>query len=273
MRHPPLGYDVRDRKLIVNEVEAEAVRAVFKRFVRLGSATKLAQALRAEGVTTKPGNPIDKGYVYRLLSNRVYIGEAVHKGESYPGEHEAIVTRKLWDQAHAILQDSPRQRAAKSRAETPALLKGLIYGPGGVAMTPTHTRRRGRLYRYYITMTILKQGAGTCPLGRVPAAEVERAVVDQLRRLLAAPELIVGTWRAARPEIKGLTESDVRDALTEFEAIWDELFPAEQARIVQLLVERVDVGLDGLELRLRTEGLCSLIDELRAAEPAARTAA
>jgi site-specific DNA recombinase len=135
------------------------------------------------------------------------------------------------------------------------------------------TRRRGRLYRYYITMTILKQGAGTCPLGRVPAAEVERAVIDQLRQLLAAPELIVGTWRAARPEIKGLTESDVRDALMQFEGIWDELFPAEQARIVQLLVERVDVGLDGLELRLRTEGLCGLIDELRVPESTPQRAA
>ena len=94
---PPLGYDVRDRKLVVNETEAELVRLIFKRFLRVGSATKLAQELRRAGHTTKswttqdgkhrPGKPIDKGAIYKILNNRVYLGEAVHKGTSYPGEH------------------------------------------------------------------------------------------------------------------------------------------------------------------------------------------
>jgi hypothetical protein len=93
------------------------------------------------------------------------------------------------------------------------------------------------------------------PVGRVSAAEIEFAVVDQLRCLLRAPEVIVGTWRSARPEIDGLTESEVRDALEGLDPLWDELFPAEQARIVQLLVERVDVGRDGVDIRLRVDGL------------------
>ena len=94
---PPLGYDVRDRKLVVNENEAELVRLIFTRFLRVGSATKLAQELRRAGHTTKswttqdgkhrPGKPIDKGAIYKILNNRVYLGEAVHKGTSYPGEH------------------------------------------------------------------------------------------------------------------------------------------------------------------------------------------
>jgi site-specific DNA recombinase len=203
--------------------------------------------------------------LYRLLNNRVYIGEAVHKGVSYPGEHEAIIDRKLWDQAHAILTESPRKRAANTRSQTPALLRGLLFGPDGAAMSPTHTRKSGRLYRYYISQTAMKRGREACAVRQVPAAEIERVVIDQIRALLQTPEIIVQTWRAAGKTDKGLAENDVRAALLEFEPLWNELFPAEQARIVELLVERVDLQPDGIDLRLRVEGLTSLCSELRGA--------
>jgi DNA invertase Pin-like site-specific DNA recombinase len=269
----PLGYDVKDRKLVINKSEAATVRMIFERFTRIGSATTLVHALRAEGITGKRGKLVDKGYLYKLLNNRVYVGEAVHKGTAYPGEHQAIVGRDLWEKVHAILRDSPRLRAARTRAQTPALLKGLIFGPTGCAMSPTHTRKDGRLYRYYVSQSILKHGPSACPVGRVPAAEIEAAVVDQLRGLLRAPEIIVGTWRAARKEIAGLTEAEVHEALNRLDPLWDELFPAEQARIVQLLVERVDVGTDGVDIRLRMEGLTSLVNDLRAVAPESRKAA
>jgi len=271
--YPPLGYDVRDRKLIVNEAEVATVRKIFERFVRVGSATALARTLAAEGMKTKQGSSIDKGFLYRLLNNRVYLGEAVHKGTAYPGEHKAIVSRELWDKVHAILRDSPRLRASRTRAQTPALLKGLIFGPTRSAMTPTHTRRRGKQYRYYVTNSVLKRGPEACPIRRIPAAEVETAVVDQIRDLLRAPEIILRTWRAVRKSDDGVTETEVREALERLDPLWDELFPAEQARIVHLLVERVDVGLDGVDIRLRTEGLASLVADLRAANSDMRSAA
>jgi site-specific DNA recombinase len=269
----PLGYDIRDRKLVVNKAEAAKVRMIFKRFVRVGSATALTRALIAEGVTTKHGRPIDKGSLYKLLKNRIYVGEAVHKGTAYPGEHQAIIDRKLWDRVHEILGQSPRTRAAHTRARTPALLKGLIFGPTGKAMTPTHTRRSGRLYRYYVSMDVLKDGASSCPIRRLPAGDIENAVIGQLRVLLRAPEIIVRTWRAARKVDRTITEAEVRDALERLHPLWDELFPAEQARIVQLLVERVDVGSAGLDIHLRTEGLTTLISDLRAAAGDTRRAA
>jgi DNA invertase Pin-like site-specific DNA recombinase len=258
----PLGYEVRDRKLVINEAEAATVRMIFERFVEVGSATALARALAAEGVRTRRGRLVDKGFLYKLLNNRVYIGDAVHKGTAYPGEHEAIITRALWDKVHGILRESPRVRAGRTRAATPALLKGLIFGPTGCAMTPTHTRRGDKLYRYYVSQSVLKRGADACPVGRVPAAEIEGAVVDQLRGLLGTPEVIVGTWRSARREIDGLSEAEVREALEGLDPLWDELFPAEQARVVQLLVERVDVGQGGVDIRLRVDGLARLVHEL-----------
>ena len=261
--YPVLGYEVKNRKLVVNEAEAATVRRIFERFVRVGSITTLARTLSGEGMKTKQGSPVDKGFLYRLLRNRAYLGEAVHKGVAYPGEHKAIVSRDLWDKVQAIIGESPRRRAARTRAQTPALLRGLIFGRTGSAMTPTHTRRRGKLYRYYVSNKALKHGADACPVRRVPAGEIENAVVDQVRALLRTPEIVVRTWRAAW-QTSDIAEAEVREALEQFDPMWDELFPAEQARIIHLLVERIDVGLDAVDIRLRTEGLTSLVADLRA---------
>ena len=167
--------------------------------------------------------------LYKLLNNRVYIGEAVHKGTSYPGEHEAIIDRALWDQVHGILKESPRKRANMTRAQTPALLRGLLFGPDGAAMSPTHTRRTGKLYRYYISQTAMKRGSD-CPVRLVPAAEIERIVLEQVRNLIKTPEVIVQTWRATRKLDSDVAADEVRSALTEFEELWGELFrPSNRA--------------------------------------------
>jgi hypothetical protein len=265
----PLGYDVKDRKLVINEDEAETVRRVFDLFLETRSGTETARQLRAEGRTSKTGRPLNKGDVYKLLNNRTYVGEAAHKGKVYPGEHQPIIDRALWDRVHAVLSESPRSRGNVTRNQTPALLKGLLFGADGLAMSPTHTRRRGRLYRYYVSQAALK---GTdCPVSadpalvrRISAAEIEGAVVTQVRALLLQPEIIVGTWAAARIQDPDLTEGETRGALHQLEPLWDELFPAEQARIVRLLVEKVTVSSTGADIRLRVEGLANLVRDLGA---------
>ncbi|MHB0772322.1 recombinase family protein [Bradyrhizobium sp. 1.29L] len=259
----PLGYEVCDRKLLVHEADAERVRSIFRRFVQLKSATLLARELVAANERTRYGQLLDKGVLYKILHNRVYLGEAVHKGTSYPGEHEAIVDQKLWDQVHGILKESPRKRANNSRAQSPALLKGLLFGPDGAAMSPTHTRKSGRLYRYYISQTAMKQGRSDCPVKLIPAAELERIIIDQVRRLLQTPEVIVQTWRALRKQSAEVSEAEVRSALLGFDELWEELFPAEQARIVALLVERIDMHADRMDIVLKIEGLTSLSSELQ----------
>ncbi len=260
----PLGYAVKDRKLVIDETEAELVRSIFRRFAKLGSGTTLVRQLAAENVRNRYGKPIDKGALYKMLNNRTYVGEAVHKGTAYPGEHQAIIDRALWDKVHAVLQESPRKRANRTRVQSPALLKGLIFGPNGVPMTPTHTRKCGKLYRYYVTTSAIRSGVpDNSPIRRIPATEIEAAVVHQITRLVQSPEIVVATWRAARQNIKGLTERQVREHLHGFTEIWNELFPAEQARIVQLLVARVEVSPTGADITLRTDGLSALLHDLR----------
>jgi hypothetical protein len=259
---PPFGYRVENRKLVVDEVAAAHVRWIFARFLEIGPCTILAQEVEARGLLTSRGNRIDKKHLYRTLSNRGYIGEAVHKGDSYSGEHDAIIDRELWDRVHLILKESPRTRSSRTRAHTPALLKGLVYGPDGAAFSPTHTRKHGRLYRYYVSQSVLKFGKGACPIGRVPAGDLEAAVIQQMRAVFRQPEIIAGTWMAARTHDVSIIETDAMAALQRLDPLWDELFPAEQARIVGLLVERVDIGEDGLDVRLRINGLGGLAREL-----------
>jgi site-specific DNA recombinase len=135
--------------------------------------------------------------------------------------------------------------------------------------TGSCTRKGHRLYRYYVSQDVLKCGPEACPLGRVPAAEIEAAVVDQMRGIFRQPEIIVGTWRAARAEQDDITEEEAREALLQLDPLWDELFPAEQARIVQLVVGRVDVRVHGVEVRLRPNGLTGLVREVAGGRRAA----
>jgi site-specific DNA recombinase len=258
----PLGYRVENRKLLVDESAAATVRRVFEGFAETGSATKLLPVLSQGGIRTKTGRPFDKGAVYKLLNNRVYLGEAVHKGQSFPGEHAAIVPREVWDRVHDVLQESPRSRAGRSRAQTPALLRGLLFGSDGRALSPSHTRKGGRLYRYYVSQSVLQGGTNDAAFRRLPAGEIEGLVMEQVRALLRQPEIIVGIWRAARAEVPDLAEAEVSEALERLDPLWDELFPGEQARIVRLLVERVTISDAGAEIKLNVEGLAGLAREL-----------
>jgi len=134
-------------------------------------------------------------------------------------------------------------------------------------MTPTHTRRRGRLYRYYLCLRASRRGHDTCPVRSIAASEVEGLVLGQVRRLLASPELVARTITAVRrkngpAENTELEEGDVMEALGALEPVWDELYPAEQARILRLLIERIDVAPDGISVTLHVAGIRSLVAEL-----------
>ena len=239
-----------------------------------GSKKKVIIAMAHIGAM--PGSPLydEKGGMQKLIDGvaadieRLQAGgvDAIMFGNEndrpYAGEHQRLIDQKTWDRVHSILQESPRLRANNTRTETPALLKGLLFGEDGAAFSPTHTRKGDRLYRYYVSQTVLKHGAGAYAVPRVPAAEIEAAVIDQIRGMLRAPEVVVASWRAAQPECEGLQEDEVREALAALDPLWAELFPAEQARIIQLLIERVDIGTNGLKLRFRDKGLAQMVAEV-----------
>ncbi|MBA4215270.1 MAG: recombinase [Polaromonas sp.] len=273
---PPLGYDVENRRLVPNEREAKLIRHIFQRFVELGSGTMLVKELKLDGATskawttqdgkTREGKPIDKGLIYKVLNNRTYLGELRHKEQWYQAEHPAIIDRAVWDQVHAILATNGRVRGNATRATVPYLLKGIVFGNDGRALSPFHTtKKNGRRYRYYVPQRENKEHAGASGLPRLPAGELESAVLDQLRAVLRSPNLLGDVLPRAIKLDPSLDEAKVTVAMTRLDAIWDQLFPAEQTRIVKLLVEKVIVSPNDLEVRLRANGIERLVLELKPA--------
>jgi len=246
----PLGYDVKDRKLVINEAEAGTIRMIFRRYVELGCVRALRDDLSAKNVTSKSwvsstgrshrGVPFQRGALYWLLRNRIYLGEITHKDKIYGGEHEAIVARELYDKVQKLLSLSAgRQRGHTSHTQE-ALLTGLIFDETGQAMTPTYSRKAdGRQYHYYVSQAHL-QGL-PIPAGlltRVPAAGLEnlvRRTLAQLRLPTAANtdaigarsfvkrvtvqnqslvlsldrEACLGWWRSNIPGARGFTDADL----------------------------------------------------------------
>lgn len=281
---PVIGYDLVDGKLVINEEEAETVRHIFSRFLQIGSTTRLTKELREQGVHTKAwttqkgkvrtGRPFDKSTIYRMLKNRKYLGEVVHKDEYFPGEHDGIIDEKTWGRVQTILRQNYRQRANQTRRRIPAMLKGVIKcGNCGSAMGPTYSKKGGKQYRYYQCVKSTKMSGDECPIRSVAAGIAEDAVVRQLRAVLSRPEIIAPTARAVKEDSPDITEPEVAEALRGVDAVWEALFPLEQARIVQLLVEQILVTTDGLDIRMRTNGLRGLVRELQSvtAEAGQRT--
>jgi len=192
---PPIGYEVKDKKLIVSPAEAKTVRHIFRRYAELGCVSKLTRDLEAAGYLTKRhtsasgrvtgGLRFARGHLYGILANRLYLGQVVHKDESYPGEHDAIIDRELWDKVHAVMKANRRAFRKDERTVSPSLLKGIVFDDAGNRMSPSHSQKEGRRYRYYISQAILQdctEEAGSLP--RLPAHNLEHLVVRAVLDLL-----------------------------------------------------------------------------------------
>ena len=277
---PPLGYDVRDRKLVVNEPEAALVRDIFARYAETGSPAQLVRELQIEGHTTKvwvaqngrrhEGKVLDQQCLFTMLRNRLYLGEMMHKGQAFPGQHEPIVSQELWAAVQAVVDERKRGPRTQYKKE-PALLTGLLYAPDGQRMLPTFTQKKnGKRYRYYVPYLEKRQTAGATrdasrpSIGPLPALEIEAAVLAQVHKALQEPEMIVGVWQAgmALREKQDLDEPTVLVAMRQMSQVWENLFPIEQHRIMRLLIERVQLHEDGLDIIWRDDSWQSFSREL-----------
>ena len=168
---PPLGYDVKDRKLVVSQDEAKIVIDIFQRYLALKSVRALQEALAEAGIRSKRrmrpdgsgygAQPLSRGALYLMLQNRLYRGEVSYKGHTYPGEHEAIVDEPLWNSVQATLAANGVERATGARAKAPSLLAGMVFDAEGHRLTPTHAVNKGARYRYYVSTSLITGAAGS----------------------------------------------------------------------------------------------------------------
>ena len=273
---PPLGYDVANRLLVVNETEADLVRRIFGEMLTIGSPTRIAQGLASEGITTKAwttqdgqvrsGTQMDRKYLYKLLRNRIYLGELSHKGSWFPGAHAPIIDHGLWGQVHEVLARDPHVRSVdtQTRESTDALLRGLLFGPSGDPMYPTYASKNKRKYRYYVSKAEMRFGAAGKTHERIPAAEVEAATVNQVKTVLSSPEAITAVCKSLELQGVRINEDEIVMGLHQLGEAWEQLYLAERIRIVKLMIERVDLVAGGLKVKWHALGWKKLIKEFAA---------
>lgn len=256
----PLGYDAKDRKLVINEAEAETVRQIFGLYLKLKSVLSLEDALVARKIHSKVrvrkdgvqygGCRFTRGALYALLQNRIYIGQTCHRGAAYPGQHEGIVDEQTFAEAQRILSKNRVERQQRVTANEVSLLTGLTFDSEGRRLSPTHTKKGPARYRYYSARP------GPDKSVRVAAAELERVVIKKL-----------SSWLANRRGLDDLLQPCGLDAVA-FEAV---LFAATDARttlasnnahnrrhLIQKLVSRVEVQAHQVRLHVMPQALLDL---------------
>jgi DNA invertase Pin-like site-specific DNA recombinase len=265
---PPLGYEAWDHRLVVVDREADVVRSIFRRYAALGSVRLLQEELAALGIASKRwtsaagrswgGKPLARGALYLMLQNRIYRGDIVHKGQSYAGEHQPIIEPPVWDIVQAKLAANNSQRSTGERVRRPSLLAGLLFDGDGHRMSPSHAVKKGTRYHYYVSRPLITESRAEAAAGlRIPAAEIEQIVTERFCKLLDEPAEL---FKALSPYLP--TPSDQQHLLRwagEAAATWGDRPATQRRMILVLLIRRIEVQIDRVDIQLRPRRLVAFL--------------
>ncbi len=255
---PPLGYEAKQQKLLVNEEDAQVVRHIFTRYSILQSVNLLKAELDADGYRTKlrlfengkqsGGRPFMKGNLYNILQNRVYLGETVHKGTYYPGEHEGVIDPALFQQVQHIITSNRIKKLSALNSQSPSLLSGRLFDDQGHCMTPKHSRTHRRHYRYYTSQAILRGEAHKAgSLANIPAHEIEQLVRVEIIALLKDERRLQPYLHSESVEHQATLLKTAQDIeWTDSNSEW--LF-------IKSILQRIDLSKDSVTITLCTNQL------------------
>jgi hypothetical protein len=260
---PPLGYDIRERRLIVNSAEAARVKHIFERFLALGSVRRLQEELARTELRSKlrlnrdgtraGGCRFSRGAIYKLLANPIYVGEVPHRSLSHPGQHEAIIERQLWEQVRQRLHEHTRRTAAGKISVAAPALAGKLFTEKEQRLVPTYTIKRGSRYQYYVSRVRLNGAVKAKPGWRLPAGELERIVAAEVRKLLYDACAIASALHDS-----GIAPVQISSALQAAEA-WN-LDPPSDCEVLALL-ERAELRVDGLRICISLQRFLAPVDQ------------
>ena len=266
---PPLGYDVQDKKLVVNPREAETIRTLFALYLDLGTVKKLVEQARHLKLVTKQrvtstgqetgGQPFTRGHLYQLLSNPIYVGDIAHKKATYPGQHVAIIEREVFDAVRRQLEGNAADRASASNATAPSLLTGLIYDETGDRLCPTHATKQGRRYRYYISKRLMHRTDSSVDGWRLPAKELDGAVSQAVSHFLTDELRIIDVL-----QLTGIPPDRLRNILRRAAAAVNDLddkLPKRRRQSLRSLLHRVILYTDALRIVIKHAALSTLVSE------------
>src|SRR5712671_2261065 len=255
----PVGYDVRDRKLIVNADESAQVRKLFRLYLELGCVAKLKAQLDRDGVKSKArlspsgirsgGMSYSRGSLYCLLQNPIYLGKIQHRDATYAGEHDAIIPQELWDKVQDRLIANNKVRRSGSNSKSPSLLVGLLYDEEGNRFTPSHAVKGGKRYRYYVSQAAIHHRAtAKTPPTRIPAQEIEGVICRRLQALLSSPEQLLRAIGV--PSEDAATSKELIIAGKQLAKVWLAKPPIEQREFLSNVIGRIVVRERSLEITI-----------------------
>ncbi len=253
-----LGYDVKDRKLVVNPVEAETIRHIFRRYTELGSVRLLQAELTREGIKSKGRitrdgkpfgqNPLARGALYLMLQNPIYRGQIRHKDKVYPGEHEAIIDAALWKKVQATLEANRVRHELQPDSKAPSLLTGILYDYTGARLTPTHAfKKTGVRYRYYTSTPLITQGVEKVKGQRIPAEGLESLVIQRLAVWLSDANAVLSAFQHNH------SETNPKPLIEKAKGLAREITDptnSDRCQIVLGIVQRIDVHAERIEISL-----------------------
>jgi DNA invertase Pin-like site-specific DNA recombinase len=255
----PLGYDVQQRKLVINPDEASIVRHIFECYLELGSVRLLKQELNRRGITSKiktsrnggraGGKPFSRGALYHLLSNPIYVGEIPHKNERHPGQHEALVTRELWAQAqHRLKIGAARKGEGSKTVASPSPLAGKLFNEDGEPLYVQGAAKGQRRYRYYVSRSLVIGESQDAQRGwRLPANEIEQAVARGARGMLSDQTALTLALDGSGNESASLA-SVLRSAAFQIERLQSE---TECFAALAEITERAELVQEGIRLSIK----------------------
>ena len=268
----PLGYDLKDRRLVINKEEAEQVREIFKSYLELGCIRKLKAHLDKKKARTKirigPSEErkreaygaYSRGGLYRILGNRIYRGVVFHKGSSYTGEHEAIIGRDLGERVQAKLAENTHAHRHGTNADAPSLLRGLVYDEGRNRFTPSHAVKNGKRYRYYVSQRVIRDAtAASGQPSRIPARDLEQLVLNELRNFFSSADRVISSLGSAGDDLT--TAQALIDAASQFAKSVQPNSPAAVSEKLVDVVASIIVHQGSIEIRLFKEGTRALLLE------------
>ncbi|MFV0626625.1 MAG: recombinase family protein [Alphaproteobacteria bacterium] len=272
---PVLGYDIKNRKLIMNNKETKIIRKIFECYLECQSYQKTARYINALGYRTKKwtsangveygGKAFYTGMIYNILRNPLYIGKIKHKDKEYDGLHAPIIDKESWEKVREIIKTPYAQRNIIKTGQEEPMLKGLIHcGCCGSAMIHSHTKRGNIHYRYYVSINANKRGYENCEIGCIPAEKIEGLVVEQIKNLIKSPEVISRTYKETLSLYRKTDEKVFISRMKSFESVWEYLYPGEINQIVRSLLNKVTIYTDKIEIKLDIAGLFSKLKEFEA---------
>ena len=257
----PYGYIAENRCLIPDPERADMVPKIFAYYLRCGSVFQVTDWLNEQGVRTKKGKAFTPDVIYRMLNNYTYRGEVNYKGTIYAGEHQRLVDDELWDGVQKTLyeQNRNKDKSHHSRRTINAPLKGLLRcGHCGGSLGATYAKKNGNAYTYYACISHIKHSKSRCPIKRLPAGDLEAVVIEQIGIVFRTPTFVAQVANQA-----GMDIQDVMNALSDLKGFWQDLFPIEQNRLLKLMIDYITVTENGLDIKVKTSGMRSLIKEIQ----------